>query len=138
MYSLRYFPEGNFDLLMQITSILYDTYQYPKLEFDKPRYLQRIAMSHAESPMIMCFDEDNVAIGGVTLSEEMFDDHFSGVGRHITTCVLVPWCDSKKALRLLIRSVQELVAAEGGTWYTYTNRRDMYTLSTRYRRIIDE
>jgi len=134
MYSVRFYPNGDFNLLMEVTSQLYDTYEFPRLEFSKPEYLQKVAIASAEESTYFCF-KDGRCIGGITVSDEMYDVHFNGTGRHITNCVILPGVDSRKALSMCISALREGGKGEGSSWYSTTHRRDFYTLVTRYRRI---
>ena len=114
---------------------MYDTHPYPKLEFDKRTYLERVILASSEDGVYICFDGDN-PVGGITVSDAMYDVHFGGVGRHITNFVVLPQQDSLSVVRKLLREFRISLVREGEcTWYSTTHRRDFYTLTTRYWRL---
>lgn len=137
MYSAKYYPNGNTDLLLEVAGGLYDTYWYPRVEFNKLEYLQKVVLSASEDAAWYCFLGDKV-IGAITVSDEMYDVHFNGTGRHVTNCVILPGVDSRKALTMLIKALKGRGRGEGLSWYSLTHRRDFYTLTTKYRRITSE
>lgn len=135
MYSVKFFPDGNLDLFLTIAAGMYDTHPYPKLEFDKRTYLERVMLASSEDGVYICFDRDN-PVGGITVSDAMYDVHFGGVGRHVTNFVVIPHQDSLSAVRKLLREFRISLVREGEcTWYSTTHRRDFYTLTTRYWRL---
>ena len=135
MYSVRYFPNGNPELLLEVAAGLYETYEYPRLEFDKRTYLERVYKNSFEDAMYMCFDGDT-PIGGITVSPEVYDVHFNGTGKHITNFVVLPRADSRRVVALLLKEFRVALYREGeSSWYSTTHRRDFYTLSTRYWRL---
>lgn len=135
MYSVKFFPDGNLDLFLTIAAGMYDTHPYPKLEFDKRTYLERVILASSEDGVYICFDEDN-PVGGITVSDVMYDVHFGGVGRHITNFVVLPQQDPLSVVRKLLREFRISLVREGEcTWYSTTHRRDFYTLTTRYWRL---
>ena len=133
-YSVKYYPNGNTDLLLEVASGLYDTYEYPRKEFNKLEYLDRVLLAASDDAAWYCFLGEKV-IGGITVSDEVYDVHFNGTGQHITNCVILPGVDSKRALRMLLRELGKGVGGKGGSWYSVTHRRDFYTLTTKYRRV---
>lgn len=135
MYSAKFFPDGNVDLLLAVASGMYDTHEYPRLEFDKRTYLERVVLASSEEGIYVCFDGD-VPVGAITVSDTMYDVHFGGVGRHIMNFVVLPRPDSRVVVRKLLREFRISLVREGEcTWYSTTHRRDFYTLVTRYWRI---
>lgn len=135
MYSVKFFPDGNLDLLLTVAAGMYDTHPYPKLEFDKRTYLERVMLASSEDGIYICFDGDD-PIGAITVSDEMYDVHFGGTGRHVTNFVVLPRQDSVVVVRKLLREFRISLVREGeSTWYSTTHRRDFYTLVTRYWRI---
>lgn len=134
MYNVRYYPDGNIELLAELAAGLYDTYEYPRLEFDKRTYLERVLVASSEDGMYACFVDDK-PVAAVTVSPMLYDVHFNGTGRHVTNTVVLPGVDSRKVLVLLLRGLERGLGEEGGTWYSTTHRRDFYTLTTRYRRV---
>ena len=134
-YSVKYYPNGNTDLLLEVASGLYDTYKYPRMEFNKLEYLQKVVLSASEDAAWYCFLGDKV-IGAITVSDEMYDVHFNGTGRHVTNCVILPGVASTTALRMLLRELERgIIGGKAESWYSITHRRDFYTLTTKYRRV---
>ncbi len=137
MYNVKYFPNGDPELLLEVAAGLYETYEYPRLEFDKRTYLERMFLLTSDA-MYMCFDGDT-PIGGITVSDEMYDSHFNGTGRHITSFVVLPRKDSRKVVATLLREFRMSLYRGGeSSWYSTTHRRDLYTLTTRYWRVKNE
>lgn len=135
MYSVRFFPEGNTELLLAVAEGMYDTHPYPRLEFDKRTYLERVMLASSEDGIYICFAGET-PVGAITVSDTMYDVHFGGVGRHVTNFVVLPRSDSQVVVRKLLREFRTSLVREGeGTWYSTTHRRDFYTLVTRYWRL---
>ncbi|ANT45391.1 hypothetical protein BI050_gp34 [Pectobacterium phage PP90] len=134
MYSVRYYPNGNTELLLEVASGLYDTYEYPRKEFNKLEYLQKVLLAASEDAAWYCFLGDKV-IGAITVSDEMYDVHFNGTGRHVTNCVILPGVDSRKALKLLLGVLRGNLKEGVCSWYSTTHRKDFNTLITRYTKI---
>lgn len=135
MYSVRFFPKGNVEYLLDIASGMYDTHPYPRLEFDKRTYLERVVLNSSEYGIYVCFNDD-IPVGAITVSDVMYDVHFGGVGRHVADFVVLPSQDSIAVVRKLLREFRMSLVREGEcTWYSTTHRRDFYTLCTRYWRI---
>lgn len=135
MYSVKYFPDGNVDYLLEIASGLYDQHPYPKREFHKTTYLEHVLRASHEDGMYVCLYDD-VPIGAITVSDLMYDVHFGGPGRHITNFVVLPVSGSTRIVKRLLKEFR-LSLYRGGecTWYSTTHRRDFYTLTTRYWRL---
>lgn len=135
MYSVKYFPDGNVDYLLEIASGLYEQHPYPKLEFDKATYLGLVQVASYEDAIYVCL-QDDVPIGAITVSDLMYDVHFGGPGRHITNFVVLPRTDSAGVVKKLLKEFRLSLYREGeSTWYSTTHRRDFYTLVTRYWRL---
>lgn len=135
MFNVRFFPSVEPELLLEVAAGLYDTYEYPRLEFNKREYLERVLLQASEGTLFMCFEGDR-PIGGITVSDLMYDLHFNGTGKHITNFVVLPRADSRRVVALLLREFRLSLYREGEcTWYSTTHRRDLYTLTTRYWRL---
>lgn len=135
MCSVKYFPDGNTRLLLSLASGLYDTYEYPRLEFSKETYLEMVLLASRDDGMYVCMSGDG-PLGAITVSDLMYDVHFGGVGRHVTNFVVLPHQDSLSVVRKLLREFRVSLVREGEcTWYSTTHRRDFYTLTTRYWRL---
>lgn len=135
MYSVKYFPNVEPELLLEVAAGLFDTYKYPQLEFNKREYLERVLLLATEGSVFVCFENDH-PIGGITVSDSMYDMHFNGVGKHITNFVVLPRPDARRVVVKLLKEFRTSLVREGEcTWYSTTHRRDFYTLSTRYWRL---
>lgn len=134
MYSVKSYPKGNQELLLQVAGTLYKEYEYPKREFKLDEYLQLVLRATTEDIMFFCFEGDKV-VGALTASPGVYDLHFNGTGRHVTNFVVNTCSNSRKAIRLLLDRFSILLIREGSKWYSTTHRRDYYTLSTKYRRV---
>lgn len=135
MYSVRYFPSTNPELVLKVASGLYDTYEYPRLEFTKREYLERVLLQATDESLFACFDGDE-PIGVITVSDLVYDLHFRGTGKHVTNFVVLPRPDSRRVVGKLLHEFRISLVREGEcAWYSTTHRRDLYTLTTRYWRL---
>lgn len=135
MFSVRYYPDVDEALLAEMAGRLYDTYSYPRIEFNKREYLERVLLEGSSGSMFMCF-EGSTPVGGITVSDSMYDMHFNGTGKHVLNFVVLPHKDSAKIVRLLLNELRTTLIRGGkDTWYSTTHRRDFYTLTTKYWRI---
>lgn len=135
MFNVRYYPDVDEVLLAEMAGRLYDTYSYPRIEFNKREYLERVLLEGSSGSMFMCF-EGSTPVGGITVSDSMYDMHFNGTGKHVLNFVVLPHKDSAKIVRLLLNELRTTLIRGGkDTWYSTTHRRDFYTLTTKYWRI---
>lgn len=135
MFNVRYYPDVDEALLAEMAGRLYDTYSYPRIEFNKREYLERVLLEGSSGSMFMCFEGDT-PVGGITVSDSMYDMHFNGTGKHVLNFVVLPHKNPAKIVRLLLNELRTTLIRGGkDTWYSTTHRRDFYTLTTKYWRI---
>lgn len=132
MCNVKFYPNGDRDLLLTMVSQHWDLCEYSQKEFSKLEYLRVFDTELSKLPMYVAFQDDKPC-GFVTLSEPTVDVHMNGFGVHVMATLSL----RQNTVRYLFRAVRDGLGGLGVKvlWFSVPKRSNQNTVTIRYRRV---
>lgn len=131
-FKVIHYPEGDLHSLLLGASIAWDYRPELRCGLTKREFLETTLENEGEIPLLACFQEETYC-GAITFTPPRRDVHHAGTGRSVISMSVVP--GRAGAFRELIKTLEGLIRAEGGSWVSTPRRLSPSEVKIEYRSI---
>lgn len=134
MYNVKFFPEGDDDVVRLLAKDHWDKYPYPKVHFGRTLYANTCTEALRGYPLFACYDtvdDEQVLVGLVSVTDYTLDLHRSGCGVNILASFNAT--DNPPVISRLVRSVARWARNRGCHWLSIPRRTGTDSTEITYR-----